>query len=131
MDLKKYLQFPITIKPYPVAYRFVFAAGVAVVLFLVASVIMILAPGSVIAMLRVVLPIFLFLIGAVWAFARLPWFLGFIVPSALFVLLAFLRLEGVYDLRLLIGYVPLALAGSLAMYVLVNYLRRAGKLIYE
>lgn len=124
-------KFSLHLKPYPLAHRFVFAAGVAVVVFLLISAVLIFVPAAESAILRVVFPIVMFLLGALWSFVQLPWYLGFLTPCALFVLLAFLRLNGVYALQLLIGYVPLAFAGALAMFVIVQYMKRNGMLSFE
>jgi|GEM_PF-5869399 len=123
--------FTIRIKPYSLAYRFLFVAAISLISFLLISILMIFAPTAQAMVLRVLLPLVLFLLGALWVFARFPWFLGFLLPTALFILFAFLRLDGVYSLELLIGYVPLAFAGSLVMRVVVQYMQDSKKLIYE
>ncbi len=120
-----------SVASFPIGIRYLAVGAASLLTFLIVSVIMIFAPSTQMAVLRVVLPILVFLLGALWALLRLPWYLGWALPAVLFTLLAFLRLEGVYSLSLLIGYVPLALAGSLAMYCLLVYLKRNHALAYE
>lgn len=101
--------------------RYVISVTGSVLFFLVIGLMLLYRPEWTMTTLKVVLPIGMLLLGALWGLMRLPWFLSFIPPCGLFTLFCFLRLEGIGALRYLVGYVPICLAGALVVYTLVHY----------
>lgn len=105
----------------PYSVRFLIPALGALLVFLVFSIAFAIRPRLELRLVQIYLPISLFILGGLWSLLRHPWYLSWIIPALFFALTVFLwlRPDAYY---LLIGYIPINLAGSFLVFGFVRYL---------